>query len=104
MITVILGGIRSAVSEPAAIRPMENRSEYPFLRSSGYIMRPIADTVAAAEPDTEQNTMAVATVVLPTPPRTSTLKNRTHLVSRVATWTCTTVLAARQKKGIAINV
>ena len=54
MIIVMLGGISSAVSELDAIRPMENRSEYPALRSCGYIKRPIAETVAAAEPETER--------------------------------------------------
>ena len=66
---VIEGGISSAHSALDAIRPRLNFSEKPARLSSGNDSRPIAATVAGAEPAAAPNTMQVTTVECPMPPR-----------------------------------
>ena len=60
MISVMLGGISSAVSAADTISPRLKRSEKPSARSRGCINRPSAATVAGAEPQTEPNAMQAA--------------------------------------------
>ena len=60
MMSVMLGGISSAVSAAETIRPRLKRSENPSARSLGYMSRPRAATVAGAEPQTEPNAMQAA--------------------------------------------
>lgn len=57
-------------TEPAAvIRPSENRFGYFSLISSGYIMLPIATTVAGDEPETAPKNMQETSVVTARLPR-----------------------------------
>ena len=59
----------SAHSADEAMSPRLKRGENPERTSSGKAMRPIAATVAGAEPAAAPNTMTAATVEWPTPPR-----------------------------------
>ena len=63
MMSVIEGGMRSAVSAEETMRPSERRFRYPAATSSGYMMRPSAATVAGADPETEPKAAQPATVV-----------------------------------------
>src|SRR5687767_1267461 len=98
------GGMRSAHSALEAIRPKLKRSEKPARRSSGYDRRPIAATVAGAEPAAAPNTMTAATVEWPMPPRKPPQRARKRSASCWAILPRAMRSAAKMKKGIASSV
>src|SRR5262245_125870 len=98
------GGMSSAHSALEAMRPRLKRSEKPARRSSGYESRPIAATVAGAEPAAAPNTITAATVEWPMPPRKPPKSARKRSASCCAIFPRAMRSAEKMKNGIASSV
>lgn len=71
MVTIrMLGGIRGPKLPATEIMPPANSSSYPSLSISGYMMPPMAETVAGAEPDRAAKKEQATMEVMARPPRT----------------------------------
>src|SRR5512138_354986 len=96
--------MRSAHSALEAMSPRLKRSEKPARRSSGYESRPMAATVAGAEPAAAPNTITAATVECPMPPRNPPHRARKRSASCCAILPRAMRSAAKMKKGMARRV
>src|SRR6266850_1782655 len=96
--------MRSAHSALEAMSPRLKRSEKPARRSSGYESRPMAATVAGAEPAAAPNTITAATVECPMPPRKPPQRARKRSASCCAILPRAMRSAAKMKNGMARRV
>src|SRR3954464_2904900 len=96
--------MRSAHSALEAMSPRLNGSEKPARRNSGYESRPMAATVAGAEPAAAPNTITAATVEWPMPPRKPPQSARKRSASCCAILPRAMRSAAKMKNGMARSV
>src|SRR3954463_10286591 len=94
----------SAHSALEAMSPRLNGSEKPARRNSGYESRPMAATVAGAEPAAAPNTITAATVECPMPPRKPPQSARKRSASCCAILPRAMRSAAKMKNGMARRV
>ena len=103
IINVILGGITSETAPDEASSPPENDLLYPPFISSGYIILPIAITVAGLDPDKAPKNILATCVVSAIPPAkcpTSALEKSRILLDKPPP---SMILAANTKNGKAIK-
>src|SRR5699024_1046514 len=103
IINVILGGITSETAPDEASSPPENDLLYPPFISSGYIILPIAITVAGLDPDKEPKNILATCEVNAIPPAKCPTSAREKLNILFDKPPPSIILAARTKNGSAIN-